>query len=1045
MRLVIYIIFTFVLLAVLYAASLYNYLLFHSLAEGFSVAIACGVFMVSWNSRRFAKYQYLLLIGVAYLFVGMIDFVHALTYEGMNIITGFGPNAPTQLWIAARYIESITLLAAPMMLHARIKPYYYLLLYSAISVLLMLSILVWRNFPDCFLPGVGLTSFKIVSEYIICVLLITSGALFLHRRKHFEKGFLTWTLFSIAATILSELAFANYASVDGFPNLVGHILKIVSYYLIYKAVIETGLAKPYFLLFRDLHRQRERFQVILNSIVDAVIATDADGCVTFINPVAEALTGWKSDEALNQPVSKVFRVIDEKTVQPIKDPVETVLPGGALLPLAGDILILTKEGVTIPIEGSAAPLSNIEGQVNGVVLVFRDITELKAAETRNRHLASFPQLNPNPILEVAADGTIVFSNQATRKFLEELGLPGDDASVFLPQDIDLLLRGLDDKQDQSIYREVAVKDKIFSEAIYLTPQFSVARIYTHDITAIKQADLDQIRIRERQALLATVAERLLRSENPESIIDELCRLVMAHLDCQFFFNYLVEETGRILHLNACAGITPETADKMRHLDFEMAVSGRVVLENQGIIAENIQDSGDTQTQLVKSLGMEAYCCHPLMGPDRIIGTLAFGTKTRPGFTNDEVALMKSVSDHVAVAMQHMLAARELQKLNETLEQKVTTRTELAESRSRQLQALAVELTEAEERERQRIAQLLHDDLQQILAAARMQIEVACDRLPEDKTLVTVEKLLLESIEKSRRLSHELSPPVLHHFGLTDAISWLLLQMKAQFGLQVEFSEDSFPVVENNFLKVFVFRAVQELLFNVVKHSGKKKAHLKLSGSGNGLNLVVSDQGRGFDTGLLDITTSSGGFGLLSLSERARYIGGSLAVESAPGKGSRFTLMVPSALAVSVQTARPTAEGLQAGSYAYGASTAGPKGVRVLFVDDHKVMRQGLVELVRGQPNIQVVGEAANGLDAIEQVRQLHPNVVVMDINMPEMDGVEATRQIIAECPDVQVIGLSMLEDEQVVERMRTAGATAFVSKTASTAELLKAIYGVMQQ
>lgn len=126
----------------------------------------------------------------------------------------------------------------------------------------------------------------------------------------------------------------------------------------------------------------------------------------------------------------------------------------------------------------------------------------------------------------------------------------------------------------------------------------------------------------------------------------------------------------------------------------------------------------------------------------------------------------------------------------------------------------------------------------------------------------------------------------------------------------------------------------------------------------------------------------------------------------------------------------------------GNQSTGSSGLRVLFADDHKVMRQGLIQLIAGQHDIQVVGEASNGLEAIEQARRLHPDVIVMDVSMPEMDGVEATRRIKLELPAVRVVGLSMFEDEQITKTMCDAGAEAFVTKTASSAELLKAIYGI---
>ncbi len=116
-------------------------------------------------------------------------------------------------------------------------------------------------------------------------------------------------------------------------------------------------------------------------------------------------------------------------------------------------------------------------------------------------------------------------------------------------------------------------------------------------------------------------------------------------------------------------------------------------------------------------------------------------------------------------------------------------------------------------------------------------------------------------------------------------------------------------------------------------------------------------------------------------------------------------------------------------------------IRILFADDHAVMRQGLIKLIRGQPQIAVAGEAANGRKALELARQLRPDLIVMDISMPEMDGIEATRLIKAEMPEIRVIGLSMYEDEQIAQRMSEAGAEAFVSKSAGIPTLLKAIYG----
>ncbi len=191
------------------------------------------------------------------------------------------------------------------------------------------------------------------------------------------------------------------------------------------------------------------------------------------------------------------------------------------------------------------------------------------------------------------------------------------------------------------------------------------------------------------------------------------------------------------------------------------------------------------------------------------------------------------------------AEKALRQINETLEQQVAERTELAETRARQLQALAVELIEAEERERQRIAELLHDDLQQMLASARFQLQSASVNLQNNPILASVNEILEESIAKSRKLSHELSPPILYHGSLYSALEWLGRQMKEQFGFTIELKDEKSPNLENTPLKMFLFRAVQEILFNIVKHAGVKSARVSISGSNDNIAVTVTDQGKGF--------------------------------------------------------------------------------------------------------------------------------------------------------------------------------------------------------
>jgi len=246
-----------IVLVGLYLSSLYNYLLYHSLAELFSVVIAVGVFAIAWNSRRFLENNYLLYLGIAYLFVGIIDLAHTLSYKGMSIFSGFGANLPTQLWIAARYLEAVSLLLAPWFLRRRLNPAALFAAYFLIFTLLCLAIFYWRIFPVCFVEGVGLTPFKKISEYIICGILAGALAFLWRQQAEFDPMVLRLIIWSIILTMASELAFTFYVGVYDLSNFVGHFFKILSFYLIYKAIIETGLVKPYNLLFRNLNLSEE--------------------------------------------------------------------------------------------------------------------------------------------------------------------------------------------------------------------------------------------------------------------------------------------------------------------------------------------------------------------------------------------------------------------------------------------------------------------------------------------------------------------------------------------------------------------------------------------------------------------------------------------------------------------------------------------------------------------------------------------------------------------------------------------------------------------
>jgi CheY-like chemotaxis protein len=228
----------------------------------------------------------------------------------------------------------------------------------------------------------------------------------------------------------------------------------------------------------------------------------------------------------------------------------------------------------------------------------------------------------------------------------------------------------------------------------------------------------------------------------------------------------------------------------------------------------------------------------------------------------------------------------------------------------------------------------------------------------------------------------------------------------------------------------------------VKHSGVLEARITMERDAGDLRIVVEDQGKGFDHGALsDRRWDEATFGLFSVRQRMEMFGGTMSVESAPGRGARVTLRA--LLKTGPEEVAPVIELLPdpaTGEEPQRPRTPGRSGrVRVVIADDHSILRQGLIALLKAEPNIDVVGEASDGIEAIELARSLRPDVIVMDVTMPRMNGLEATRQIAAELPRIRVIGLSMHEDEAIAVSMREAGAIDFVTKGGRSDTLVSAI------
>ena len=269
------------------------------------------------------------------------------------------------------------------------------------------------------------------------------------------------------------------------------------------------------------------------------------------------------------------------------------------------------------------------------------------------------------------------------------------------------------------------------------------------------------------------------------------------------------------------------------------------------------------------------------------------------------------------------------------------------------------------------------------------------------------------------------------------LEWLAQQVQAKHGLTVQLEAFDRVTIPSESLKAFLYKAAQEMLFNVVKHAGVKDARLRLRRRNGRIYLSVADEGRGFAPQV----PGKAGFGLLSIQERVELLGGRMRIRSTEGKGSTIVLAVPDSEPPTAKAEESRGGTDDVGAVALPSQVHSGPTLRVLLVDDHKIVRQGIRAMLAEATDIEVVGEAANGREAIELADQLVPDVIVMDMAMPIMAGDEATRQIKLHLPDTRVVALSMFDDTQVADRMRQAGAAAYLLKTAPAEELLTAIRG----
>ena len=357
----------------------------------------------------------------------------------------------------------------------------------------------------------------------------------------------------------------------------------------------------------------------------------------------------------------------------------------------------------------------------------------------------------------------------------------------------------------------------------------------------------------------------------------------------------------------------------------------------------------------------------------------------------------------------------------------------------QLRLLSQRILEVQEEERARIARELHDQLGQELVALKIEAVVLMEELAKSPRLRERARGVLDLIDRldttAHRIAVSIRPEILDKLGLVKAIQWYAEDFERRSGISCPVEAPNDEVVLPKAVSTCAYRILQEALVNVWKHSRASQAKIKVT-SGHGLvNVCVSDNGVGMDLRRLSEGTS---LGLLGMRGRASLVGGKITIRRNPGGGLRVSVHLPLSVA---QT------GIGTGAELSSAQTLASKpwsksAIRVLLVDDHSLVRAGLRRVLEQAPDIRIIAEACDGREAVDKYQEVSPDMVVMDISMPELDGMEASKRILSLYPQARILMLTRFHEEQYAIRTLKAGCLGYLTKGSSTQQLHHAVRAV---
>ncbi|NLW05493.1 MAG: diguanylate cyclase, partial [Pseudomonadaceae bacterium] len=395
------------ILVVLDLLANYNYLAFHTVVELLRVIVLGGVFVLGWHTRRWSNNSALLVLAIAAGFIGVLELLHALTYKGMGLTFVDSANIPTQLWLGFRYLETLAVLLAALSLGKKVHITGTFLGFLLLTLVFCIAIFT-GDFPDAFIEGQGLTPFKIYSEWVMAGVFLITMILFLKDKHYLEKDVRWLIAASLFASALTSLAFTQYADVFDFANKLGHYLLLVSAYLIYRAILVTGLLTPYQLLFVDLKKNQQRLEnliaestaslretqalnsAFIDNIPSSISVKDTLNRYTLVNPAFERLVGKAKEKILGRTFHDVLPL---KLAQRVTTNLEKIRVDGLPCKTYDEVSFGEK---AYSFETIHFPVKDPEGRLLGSGTIATDVTEQKASREHIEHLAHYDPLTGLP-------------------------------------------------------------------------------------------------------------------------------------------------------------------------------------------------------------------------------------------------------------------------------------------------------------------------------------------------------------------------------------------------------------------------------------------------------------------------------------------------------------------------------------------------------------------------------------------------------------------------------------------------------------------------